>query len=139
MCKNISARFPWPTNLALQKGHHMTMLASYLDFSFSKSTFDLHKFNRSALFSLLHHSWISPLLRKRRQQGTLDLSDLYDVPSDLRSSQLTDELEANWFDEVKRHPKDPNLIRATIRTMGWKPFLLGLLEIFYVRIKNSCF
>jgi hypothetical protein len=35
----------------------------------------------------------------------------------------------NWFDDIKRYPNKPSLLRATIRTMGWKPLLLGLLLI----------
>ncbi len=68
------------------------------------------------------------------KKGTLDLVDLYDVPSHLESTKLTEKLEANWLDEIKRFPENPSLIRATLRTMGWKPLLIGLLLIPLVSI-----
>ena len=70
--KSISARFPWPIELVCRTRRHMAMLASYLEFSFSNWIFDLAKFNRILSF-FSTHSWISPLLRKRCRQGTLDL------------------------------------------------------------------
>ncbi|CAF2965891.1 unnamed protein product [Rotaria sp. Silwood2] len=73
--------------------------------------------------------WVSPLLKKSRKQGTLYLDDLYDLPEYLKSSTLTDKLEENWFNEIKRNPQKPSLIRATLRTIGWKPFLLGFFEV----------
>jgi hypothetical protein len=48
--------------------------------------------------------------------------------------KLTDKLEVNWFDERKRYPDKPNLLRATIRAMGWKPFLIGCVFIPRVNI-----
>ncbi len=75
------------------------------------------------------YSWLSSLITKSRKQGTLHLNDLYDLPAYLESASLTDKLEANWFDELKRCPQNPSLIRATLRTMGWKFILIGLLLI----------
>jgi hypothetical protein len=75
------------------------------------------------------YSWLSPLITKSHKQGTLHLHDLYDVPTFLESTPLTDRLEANWFDEIKKCPQNASLIRATIRTMGWKVILFGLLLI----------
>jgi hypothetical protein len=71
-------------------------------------------------------------LRKSRKQGVLHLNDLYDLPPHLKSTELTDQLEANWFDEVKRCPNNPSLIRVTLRTLGWKPFLNGFLALLNV-------
>jgi len=71
-------------------------------------------------------------LRKSHKNGALHLNDLYNLPPDLQSTELTEKLEANWLDEVKRCPSNPSLIRATLRTLGWKPFLYGLLELLYV-------
>ena len=72
---------------------------------------------------------MSTLLAKSRKQGTLHLNDLYDLPTYLESTPWSDKLEANWFDEIKRCPQNPSLIRATLRTTGWKIILLGLLLI----------
>ena len=83
------------------------------------------------------HSWLSPLLRKSRQEGTLHLDDLYELPPHLDPTKLTDELESNWFNEMKHHPDRPSLIRATLRTLGWKPFLNGFFPLLNVRINNS--
>ena len=51
------------------------------------------------------------------------------MPAELEAETLTDVLESCWFDEVKRDPDNPSLIRATIRAAGWKVFLYGLLLI----------
>ncbi|CAF4171006.1 unnamed protein product [Rotaria sp. Silwood2] len=83
-------------------------------------------------FSRFFHCWLSPLMTKSRKQGTLHLDDLYGVPDYLKSTLLTNKLEENWLDEIKRCPRNPNLIRATLRTMGWKLILLGLLLISLV-------
>ncbi|CAF3730694.1 unnamed protein product, partial [Rotaria sp. Silwood1] len=74
-------------------------------------------------------SWLSSLITKSHQQGTLHLNDLYDIPTYLESTSLTNKLEANWLDEIKKCPQNPSLIRATLRTMGWKLILIGLLLI----------
>ena len=71
-------------------------------------------------------------MAKSRQQGTLDLSDLHELPAHLHASILTDQLEANWLAERERCPNNPSLIRATLRTAGWKHMLLGLLLLFSV-------
>ncbi|CAF3680029.1 unnamed protein product [Rotaria sordida] len=81
------------------------------------------------IFSRFFHCWLSSLITKSHKQGTLHLDDLYDLPDFLKSIPLTNKLEANWFDEIKRCPQNPNLIRATLRTMGWKLILSGLLLI----------
>ena len=77
----------------------------------------------------LFSSWISHLLNKSHKQKTLNINDLYDLLPQYESVKLTDKLEENWFDEIKLYPDKPSLFRATIRTMGWKPFLIGLLFI----------
>ncbi|CAF4106053.1 unnamed protein product [Rotaria sordida] len=79
--------------------------------------------------SRLFHQWVSPLVSKCRKQGTLDVNDLYEPLPDWEAAALTDKLEANWFAEIKRNSNKPSLIRATLRTMRWKPFLLGLIFI----------
>ena len=72
-------------------------------------------------------SWITQLFARSHKKGTLHLDDLYDILPRLESTKLTDQLEANWFDEIKRHPQEPSLLRATLHTIGWKPFLLGFI------------
>jgi hypothetical protein len=57
------------------------------------------------------------------------MDDLYTLLPEFDAAFLTDQLEKNWFDEVRRNPRHPSLIRATVRTMGWTPFLAGLLLI----------
>ena len=71
-------------------------------------------------------------MAKSRQQGTLDLGDLYELPEDLHATNLTDQLEAHWLAERNRCPSSPSLARATLRTAGWRPVLLGLLLLFSV-------
>ena len=84
-------------------------------------------------------SWISHLLHKRRHQETLHLTDLYDLLPEHESTALTDQLEDRWLDEVKRRPDRPSLLRATIRTMGWKPFFIGCNYIPEVCIDLASF
>ncbi|CAF4098406.1 unnamed protein product [Adineta steineri] len=104
--------------------------------SSSSSSYDSNPFLHANIFSRFFHHWVSPLLKKSRKNGVLHLNDLYDLPPHLYSTELTDKLEKNWFDEVKRCPNNPSLIRVTLRTVGWKPFaqsillfLNGLLQI----------
>jgi len=59
----------------------------------------------------------------------LHVSDLFDVPAFLDSNVWTDKLENNWFDELKRHPTNPSLIRATLRTIGWRLIFVAFLTI----------
>ncbi|CAF2103986.1 unnamed protein product [Rotaria magnacalcarata] len=86
--------------------------------------------------SRLFQGWVSPLVSKCRKQGTLDISDLYEPTPDCESATMTHKLETQWFAEMKRNPNNPSLIRATIRTMRWEPFLIGLIlvpnEIFNI-------
>jgi hypothetical protein len=69
------------------------------------------------------------LLTKSRKQGTLQLNDLYDLPTHLNSNMWIDKLEANWFNEIKRCPQNPSLIRATLHTVGWRMLFIGLTVI----------
>lgn len=57
------------------------------------------------------------------------MDDLYDLPPNLQPTPLTDQLEKHWFDQVQRHPQSPSLIKATLRTIGWKLFLIGFIEL----------
>ncbi|CAF3686894.1 unnamed protein product [Rotaria socialis] len=87
---------------------------------------------RANRLSRFFHSWLSELLSKSHQQQTLHLSDLYDLLPHMESTKLTDQMEANWLDELNRYKqkqKQPSLLRATLRTVGWKPLLVGLLLI----------
>lgn len=87
------------------------------------------------------YSWLSTLISKSDKQGTLHIHDLYQLPDFLDSATVTNRLEANWFDEIKRSPANPSLIRATLRTIGWKPFLLGFLLFIDVNTpfqSNAC-
>lgn len=88
------------------------------------------------LYSLIQRTnrWVSPLLKQARQQGTLHITDLYDLPPRLESTTLTNELETNWFDEIRRNPERPSFLRATLRIIGWKPLLLGIMLIPKVSI-----
>ncbi|CAF4258747.1 unnamed protein product, partial [Adineta steineri] len=93
----------------------------------SSSSYDSNPFLHANIFSRFFHSWVTPLLKKSHKNGVLHLNDLYDLPAHLHSTELTDKLEKNWFDEVKRCPNNPSLIRVTLRTVGWKPFAYGIL------------
>ncbi|CAF1179985.1 unnamed protein product, partial [Adineta ricciae] len=84
---------------------------------------------RANFWSRLFHGWISHLIETNRNHGALDVVDLYELLPEYQSKKLTDDLENNWLDEKKRSPTNPSLIRATIRTMGCKPILTGLLLI----------
>ncbi|CAF1655089.1 unnamed protein product, partial [Rotaria sordida] len=79
--------------------------------------------------SRLFLEWVSPLISKCRKQGTLDVNDLYEPLPDCEASTLTDKLEENWFVETKRNPDRPSLIRATLRTVRWKPLVNSLIFI----------
>ena len=88
---------------------------------------------RVLLFSHSLFSWIYPLLRISHKQQSLHHLDLYDLLPRYQSVELTDKLENNWFDQLKCCPQKPSLLRVTIRTMGWKPILFGVLLIPLVR------
>jgi len=75
------------------------------------------------------NSWITKFLKEHHRKGTIDLEDFYDVPLNLEAERLTTQLENNWFNEMKRCPQNPSLIRVTLITIGWKLFLSGLLLI----------
>ncbi len=74
-------------------------------------------------------SWIVGLFNQSHRQGTLHLIDLYDLPSDYKSKNLTEELENNWFDEIQQYGEQSSLFRATLRTVRWKPLLIGSILI----------
>lgn len=78
-------------------------------------------------------SWITELFVKCRAQGTLHLTDLYDLLPNYRSTQLVDDLEMHWFEELNRNPEKPSLLRATLRAMRWKAVLIGSVLIPTVR------
>ena len=78
-------------------------------------------------------SWLSPLLDRSHDQGTLHLKDLYDLTPGFESSTLTSHLQSTWLDEVKRKGKKASLIRATMRSTGWEFLLCGLFLIPLVR------
>lgn len=101
-----------------------------LDFSTGNDQYPFQIFAQLCL-----SSWISHLLHISQQQKTLNLVDLYDLLPQFESTTLTETLERNWFNELKRYPHRPNLLRATICTMGWKPLLTGLLLLPFVSEK----
>jgi hypothetical protein len=103
--------------------------------SFSSSS-NPNPYYRSNLWSRFFHSWISSLLKKSHKHGTLNLSDLYDLYPELESNKLVEQLESNWFDEIKQTNRQPSLLRATLKTTGWTPFLAGLLLIPSVNKKE---
>lgn len=84
---------------------------------------------KASRWSRFFHSWISQLLKKCHKQGTLHLNDLYDLLPHLDSQQLTDKLEKHWLDEVNQTKRQPSLIRATYKAIGWGPVLAGLFLI----------
>lgn len=86
-----------------------------------------------SLIDPIFFSWLSDLIKQSHKQRALHLSDLYELPPSFESKTLTDKLESNWFNELKRSPENPSLIRATLRTIGWKPFLLGFVLLLTVR------
>ncbi|CAF4878309.1 unnamed protein product, partial [Rotaria sp. Silwood1] len=95
----------------------------------SQQQFKSSPFLFANIWSRIFHSWISQLFDTSHRQKTLYLTDLYDLLPEYESIKLTENLENNWFDEIKHHPRKPNLFRATIRTIRSKPFLLGSLLI----------
>jgi len=64
-----------------------------------------------------YSSWISELINLSHKQGTLYFHNLYDILPQYESKNLTEKLENNWFDELKRYPDRASLFHATIRTM----------------------
>lgn len=81
------------------------------------------------------HRWVKEILTRSHEKETIDMTDVYDIPSHFESTKLTDQIEANWFDELKHSPQNPSLIRATCKTMRWKIFRIGLLLIPMVDIQ----
>jgi hypothetical protein len=84
-------------------------------------------------------SWIPDLLRISHKQKTLNLIDLYDLLPQYESIKLTQKLEDNWLNDIKHYPDSPSLFRATIRTMRWRPLLIGCLFFLQVSISNQFF
>ena len=98
-------------------------------------------FHQVNLFSRLFHSWISPFIRKSHKQEAIHLTDLFDLLPEYESTKLTEHLESNWLAECKQTNRQPSLVRATLRTIGWRPLMIGLMliptvnpiEIYYKR------
>ncbi len=103
----------------------------------SPSSSNPNPYYRANLWSRFFHSWISSLLKKSHKQDALHLTDLYDLLPQLESTKLIERLESNWFDEMKQTNHPPSLLRATLKTMGWTPFLVGLLLIPHVTKKKQ--
>jgi hypothetical protein len=72
------------------------------------------------------------LLRQSHDTGTLQMKDLDDLSPRFHFCNLTDRLQTDWLAEQKRSSQHPNFIRAAMRTMGCKLFLIGLLLILHV-------
>ena len=106
--------------------HFFVQISSH-DSSTGKCLISNHSWHDNQLRVESFCSWLSALINKSHRQGTLNLPDLYQLPEDLNSTLATNRLEVNWFEEIKHSPENPSLIRATLRTIGWKPFLLGFL------------
>jgi hypothetical protein len=81
------------------------------------------------LWSRFFHGWISPLIQKTHKQDAIHLKDLYDLLPQYESKELCERLESNWLNELKHTNRQPSLVRATLKTMGWRPFLVGLMLI----------
>lgn len=112
------------------KHAHLPLIDKVLHFQMtSRPGTNPNPSHRASAVSRFFLSWVSILLRKSHTQKTLELSDLYDLLPHLESTALTERLEANWLDEVRQRHRPPSLVRATIRTLGWSPFLVGLLII----------
>ncbi len=78
------------------------------------------------------------MLDKSQKQKTINLVDLYDLPPQYESTNLTEKLEKNWSDDIKHYPDKPSLFRATIRSVTYKPFLIGCLFLPPVSISTQC-
>lgn len=89
-------------------------------------------------WSKFFHSWVADLFDRCAKQGTLYLEDLYDLLPNYQAENLTEQLENNWFEELKQFGKNSNLFRATIRTIRWKALIIGSILIPQVcRFNNS--
>jgi hypothetical protein len=86
-------------------------------------------YHRVNLWSQLFHGWISPLIQKSHKQDAIHLTDLYDLLPEYESTKLSERFESHWFAELKQTNRQPSLVRATLKTMGWKPLLIGLMLI----------
>jgi len=95
-----------------------------------------HPFYQANLWSRMFHSWILKLLNKSHREQTLHLNDLYELMPEFESTRLIDQLESNWFEELKRSNRQPSIIRAMIKTLGWRPLLVGLLLIPSVNLRK---
>ncbi len=78
------------------------------------------------------------MLDKSQKQKTINLVDLYDLPPQYGSTNLTEKLEKNWSDDITHYPDNPSLVRATIRSVTYKPFLIGCLLLPQVSISTQC-
>nr|AJA90787.1 cystic fibrosis transmembrane conductance regulator [Protopterus annectens] len=76
--------------------------------------------------SKLLFCWPRPILTKGYRQK-LELSDIYQVPSDDTADNLSEKLEREWDREIATSKKNPKLINALRRCFFWRFLLYGIL------------
>ncbi|XP_053572660.1 cystic fibrosis transmembrane conductance regulator [Bombina bombina] len=81
---------------------------------------------KANILSKIFFSWTKPILRKGYRQR-LELSDIYQIPTDDSADNLSERLEREWDRELATSKKNPKLINALKRCFFWKFFFYGIL------------
>ncbi|KAM4748562.1 cystic fibrosis transmembrane conductance regulator [Rhinophrynus dorsalis] len=81
---------------------------------------------KASIFSKIFFSWTKPILRKGYRQR-LELSDIYQIPTEDSADNLSERLEREWDRELATSKKNPKLINALKRCFFWKFLFYGIL------------
>ncbi|XP_053320416.1 cystic fibrosis transmembrane conductance regulator [Spea bombifrons] len=81
---------------------------------------------KANILSKIFFSWTKPILRKGYRQR-LELSDIYQIPSEDSADNLSERLEREWDRELATSKKNPKLINALKRCFLWKFIFYGIL------------
>jgi hypothetical protein len=99
-----------------------------------KPILSIERWQEHALHSILYYvltmKWLFTC--DARRPG----NNRYDILPQYESKTLTEKLENNWFDELKRYPDRASLFHTTIRTMRWIPLIIGSFYMFKVSWLN---
>ncbi|XP_063783292.1 cystic fibrosis transmembrane conductance regulator [Pseudophryne corroboree] len=81
---------------------------------------------KANIFSKIFFSWTKPILKKGYRQR-LELSDIYQIPTEDSADNLSERLEREWDRELATSKANPKLINALKRCFFWKFLFYGIL------------
>ncbi|XP_023226977.1 multidrug resistance-associated protein 4-like [Centruroides sculpturatus] len=83
-------------------------------------------FDTAGVFSRIFFCWVFPIINKGRKQ-ILKEEDLHEASQYHTSQYLGDLLQKEWKKELQK--KNPNILKAVLRFVGWKYLILILLVL----------